>query len=657
MTHHILDWALIALFAPLMAAVITGFSSSWLSRRATYWTCCGLVGLSLVISILCFKWIAIDGTPIVNVNLYTWAVIDKTRFSIGFLIDQMTVLMMVVVTFVSFLVHVYSIGYMHEDDSYARFFSYISGFTFAMLSLVMANNFVMLFFGWEGVGLMSFLLIGFWYHKPAATFASLKAFIANRFGDLGLLLGMAVIVNYTGSIEYHTVFNFVQNMAPNLHFPLFANYHVNPITLMSILLFMGAVGKSAQIPLHVWLEGSMEGPTPISALIHAATMVTAGVFMLARISPIIELSTPALTLVLLLGAATCFFMGIIAIVQNDIKRVIAYSTLSQLGYMIAAQGASVYALGMFHLMTHAAFKALLFLAAGSVIVALHHEQDMRKMGGLAKKMPYTYICMLIGSLALVAIPPFSGFFSKDLIIEAVMMSRLPGYHFAAFCVVGGTFLTALYTFRMLFMVFHGKPRMSNEAYDHVKESPWSIVLPLVILAVPSIAAGWVFLKPALHGFFGGGIYLAPGHNTLAILAEETHSPWSMIKKAFFHLPFILSMLGTLCAFLAYIVFPGIPKIFVSIFGWLYKLIAQKYFIDILYERFFIGLAQSLGSFFWLILDAWVIDKAIVEGTAKTTKHIGDKVRKAQTGYLYHYLFFMLIGLIVPLIWVFSQAKF
>lgn len=489
--------------------------------------------------------------------------------------------MLVIVNFVSLLVHVYSIGYMADDDGYQRFFSYISLFTFMMLMLVSANNFLQLFFGWEGVGLVSYLLIGFWYQKESAIEGSLKAFLVNRVGDFGFVLGIGLIFAYSGSLDYEKVFTSANYLASQ-NIELFSGYSWSLITVICLLLFVGAMGKSAQVPLHVWLPESMEGPTPISALIHAATMVTAGVFMIARISPLIELSTAALSTVLVIGATGALFTGILALVMNDIKRVVAYSTLSQLGYMMVAMGASAYSAGMFHLLTHACFKALLFLGAGSVIIGMHHEQDMRKMGGLWNKMPITYVTYVIGSLALCAFPPFAGFYSKDTIIEAAQLSQIPGSSYAYFCVTAGAMVTALYTFRSLFMTFHGKPRMDEHTLSHLHESPWVVWLPLVLLAIPSIILGYVLYMPILFdtpSLLGSSIFVLPEHNVLAELAHEVSSPFASAVHAIYSLPFWITVLGAVIAWICYIAVPSIPGYLARYFSIIYSILLNKYGFD------------------------------------------------------------------------------
>lgn len=651
MVAHLYDILLIILLTPFVGALFSGLLGKYLKVFGTNWITLPLVGTSMLLSMWVFWFFCVNNPSAYNVNLYSFALTDQLQFNIGFLVDRLTAFMMVIVTFVSFLVHVYSIGYMDGDSGYSRFFSYISGFTFAMLSLVMANNFLLLFFGWEGVGLFSYLLIGFWYERENANYASLKAFIANRVGDFGFLLGIAIVLTYFGSIDYATVFTAAPSMANTMVNGIFSG-HINMLTLACLLLFLGAVGKSAQIPLHIWLEGSMEGPTPISALIHAATMVTAGVFMVARLSPMFEFSDLTLSVVMVIGALTCFLMGLLGIVQNDIKRVVAYSTLSQLGYMMAAQGASAYAVGMFHLMTHAAFKALLFLAAGSVIVAMHHEQDIRKMGGLVKKLPVTYVCMLIGSLALCGVPPFNGFFSKDLIIDAVKFATVPGHGLAYYLVLGGTLVTALYTFRMFFLVFHGKTRLDAESFSHVKESPWTILLPLIILAVPTLFSGALFFHADLNGFFGSSLFILPQHTAMATLLRFDGNEWQFFVSKLIDAPFLLGLSGIVLAYLLYVQFPRIPEVICQKCSWVYIFFVKKYFIDETYDLVFGGGARLLGMICYRVVDIFVIDRSIVGGLARSVVKLGASLRKLQTGLLYHYTLAMVLGLVVifSLIW-------
>ncbi len=646
---------LIILLAPLLGALIAGILGKKIGCAGSHWVTIVLVALSFFLSCYVFWKIVFQGQPVLNFDLYHWALLDKVDFSFGFLIDRLTVFMMIIVTFVSLMVHIYSIGYMTEDPGYQRFFSYISGFTFAMLSLVMANNFLILFFGWEGVGLVSYLLIGFWFSKETANYAALKAFIANRVGDLGFLLGIAGVLLYFGSLDYAHVFNQMPQFAgTNTQVHIFGHIYWNAISLICLLLFAGAAGKSAQIPLHIWLEGSMEGPTPISALIHAATMVTAGVFMMARLSPMFEYSSAALSTVLVLGAATAFFMGVLGIVQNDIKRVIAYSTLSQLGYMMAATGVSAYSLGMFHLMTHAAFKALLFLAAGSVIVAMHHEQDIRKMGRLGRRMPLTYICMLIGALALSAIPPFSGFYSKDLIIEAIGLSSLPGAGFAYWMVVGGAFVTAVYTFRMFFLVFHGQNNVPSDIDHPVKESPFSILLPLVLLAIPAVLMGFVFFEPALNHFFQNAIFVLPQHDLVTQLSQKYASPWDFMIHSFHTVPFYLAVSGIVITWFCYVICPKIPAWISGKLNWLHQCLIKKYWIDDAYDLVLGGGVRLLASFSWKIGDLLILDQGLVHGSAKLVRWTGGVLRRMQTGFLFHYALIMIVGVFLLLGWFFIK---
>ena len=544
------------------------------------------------------------------------------------------------------MVHIYTIGYMRDDPGYQRFFSYIALFTFAMLMLVMSNNFLQLFFGWEAVGLVSYLLIGFWYTRDTAIYANLKAFLVNRVGDFGFLLGIAAIYYHFGSLDYAAVFAIApQHAATTVQILPGVDWML--MTVICILLFIGAMGKSAQVPLHVWLPDSMEGPTPISALIHAATMVTAGIFMVARMSPLYELSETALSVILVIGAITALFMGFLGIVQNDIKRVIAYSTLSQLGYMTVALGASAYAAGIFHLMTHAFFKALLFLGAGSVIMAMHHEQDLRKMGGLKKFMPVTFITAWIGTLALTGIPPFAGFFSKDAIIEAVHHSKLPGAGFAYVAVLAGVFVTALYSFRLMFLAFYGKPRMDDHTRKHLHESPLVVIIPLILLAIPSVVAGWIYIKPMLFGnFFGDAIKVLPQHNVLAQIRFESIGPF--IAHGLQSAPFVLAVLGFWLAWLLYLRQPHWPDLIRARLQPLYNLLIRNYGFDEFYQKVFAGGARRLGNLFWRIGDVKLIDGLAVNGTARLIGWLSAAVRSVQSGYIYHYAFAMIIGLFLLL---------
>jgi NADH-quinone oxidoreductase subunit L len=580
-----------------------------------------------------------------NGTVYTWMVTGDTRFEVGFLIDQLSATMMVVVSFVSLMVHIYTIGYMHNDPGYQRFFSYISLFTFSMLMLVMANNFLQLFFGWEAVGLVSYLLIGFWFTRPTAVYANMKAFLVNRVGDFGFLLGIGLVLVYFGTLDYASVFA----QAPQLANQTIEIIPGSPWMLLSvtcILLFVGAMGKSAQFPLHVWLPDSMEGPTPISALIHAATMVTAGIFMVARMSPLFELSDTALSVILVIGGITTLSMALVAIVQNDIKRVVAYSTLSQLGYMTVALGASAYSVAVFHLMTHAFFKAVLFLGAGSVIIAMHHEQDMRKMGGLKKYMPITYWTMFMAALASSGVPGFSGFFSKDAIIEAVHFADIPGSGFAYFCVLSTVFITALYTFRLVFMTFHGKPRMDHHTEEHLHESPWVVTLPLIILAIPTVCAGWLIGPMLFGGYFGEAIHFAPQHAAVAQMAAEFHGVVGMMTHSLSTAPFWLSIGGIFTAWYLYMVKTDLPAKIKQAAGPLFTLLDRKYFIDEFYSWLFAGGARALGAGLWKIGDVKVIDGFVVNGAARVVGMTAVLVRRFQSGYIYHYAFTMIVGVFV-----------
>ena len=629
--------------APLVGALIAGLlgrviGPTW-SHRATI----GLMIVCVVASVTVFMDVLQGNTY--NGTVYTWMITGDARFEIGFLIDQLSATMMVVVSFVSLMVHIYTIGYMHNDPGYQRFFSYISLFTFSMLMLVMANNFLQLFFGWEAVGLVSYLLIGFWFTRPTAVYANMKAFLVNRVGDFGFLLGIGLVLVYFGTLDYASVFA----QAPQLANQTIEIIPGSPWMLLSvtcILLFVGAMGKSAQFPLHVWLPDSMEGPTPISALIHAATMVTAGIFMVARMSPLFELSDTALSVILVIGGITTLSMALVAIVQNDIKRVVAYSTLSQLGYMTVALGASAYSVAVFHLMTHAFFKAVLFLGAGSVIIAMHHEQDMRKMGGLKKYMPITYWTMFMAALASSGVPGFSGFFSKDAIIEAVHFADIPGSGFAYFCVLSTVFITALYTFRLVFMTFHGKPRMDHHTEEHLHESPWVVTLPLTILAIPTICAGWLIGPMLFGGYFGEAIYFSPQHGAVAQMAAEFHGVVGMMTHSLSTAPFWLSIGGIFTAWYLYMVRTDLPAKIKQAAGPLFILLDRKYFIDEFYSWLFAGGARALGAGLWKIGDVKVIDGFVVNGTARMVGLTAVLVRRFQSGYIYHYAFTMIVGVFV-----------
>ena len=642
--------------APLAAAIVAGLFGKKIGRAGAHWITIFAVGLSFVLSALVLKYLYWDGGLTENYSVYTWAVVDGLRMEVGFLIDRLTALMMVVVTFVSLMVHIYTVGYMHDDSGYQRFFSYISLFTFSMLMLVMSNNFLQLFFGWEAVGLVSYLLIGFWFKRESAIFANLKAFLVNRVGDFGFILGIAAIVMFAESLDYATVFASGPAIAAQ-NIEVISGVPWNAMTLICILLFIGAMGKSAQAPLHVWLPDSMEGPTPISALIHAATMVTAGIFMVARMSPLFELSETALAVVVVIGAITAFFMGLLGIVQNDIKRVIAYSTLSQLGYMTVALGVSAYGAAIFHLMTHAFFKALLFLAAGSVIIALHHEQDIRKMGGLRKYMPITYWTALIGSLSLIGFPGSAGFFSKDALIEAVRESHWHGqgavYWIAYLSVVLGVFVTALYTFRLFFLVFHGQERMDKKMRAQLRETPWVVTGPLILLAIPSAVIGWFTIAPVVFGnFFGTSIAVTERHDVLAQLGREFHGSWEFILHAFQHSPAVyLAAAGAGTAWYFYLKRPDLPEVISKKLSGLYTLLDHKYYFDDLYIDGFAAGGRAAGKFLWQKGDELVIDGIIVNGTANTIGRLAGILRQLQTGYLYDYAFAMIIGLTLLLGWM------
>jgi|HubBroStandDraft_1064217.scaffolds.fasta_scaffold00462_3 NADH-quinone oxidoreductase subunit L len=638
--------------APLAAAVIAGLFGKAIGRAGAHSVTIAGVGISCVLSFYVMYRMLYGGLAPFNGTVYTWLVSDGLSMNVGFLIDRLSAMMMVVVTFVSLMVHIYTIGYMHDDDGYTRFFSYISLFTFSMLMLVMSNNFMQLFFGWEAVGVVSYLLIGFWYTRPSAIFANLKAFLVNRIGDFGFVLGIAAVVRYTGSLDYATVFAHADQLVA-AQIQVTSTVVWPAITFTCICLFVGAMGKSAQVPLHVWLPDSMEGPTPISALIHAATMVTAGIFMVARMSPLFELSETALSVVLIIGATTAFFMGLLGIVANDIKRVVAYSTLSQLGYMTVALGASAYGAGIFHLMTHAFFKALLFLAAGSVIIAMHHEQDMRKMGGLKKYMPITYWTCLVGSLALIGFPGTAGFFSKDALIDAVHLSTRPGHTYAYVCVLTGVFITALYTFRMFFMTFHGKPRMDHHTEEHLHESPWVVTVPLILLAIPSALIGWFTVEPVLFGgYFGGAIHVLPANDVLTQVGEEFHgSPGEFMWAAFSALPVWLAGLGAVTAWWFFLKRPDLADAAERRFKWLYTILVNKYGFDWFNEHVIVPAAQMLGGGLWRFGDQLVIDEGLVNGSARTVGWLGSVMRYAQSGYLYHYAFAMILGLASILVWL------
>ena len=638
--------------SPLITSVVVGFFGRQIGRSGAHWLTIIGVAISFVLSVWVMKGQVYDGVPAYNATIYTWMLIDGVSMEVGFLIDRLSALMMTVVTFVSLMVHIYTIGYMRDDPGYQRFYSYISLFTFSMLMLVMSNNFLQLFFGWEAVGVVSYLLIGFWYTRPTAIFANLKAFLVNRVGDFGFILGIATVLYCTGSLDYAEVFSQAPQMQEQ-SIEIFDGVAWSGITLACILLFIGAMGKSAQMPLHVWLPDSMEGPTPISALIHAATMVTAGVFMLARMSPLFEYSEGALSVVLVIGATTALLTGFLGIVQNDIKRVVAYSTLSQLGYMTAAMGASAYAAGIFHLMTHAFFKALLFLAAGSVIIGLHHEQDIRRMGGLKKYMPITYWTSLVGSLALIGFPGFAGFFSKDALIEAVGHAGRAGSGYAYFCVLIGVFVTALYTFRMFFLVFHGEERIDDDARGHLHESPWVVTVPLILLAIPSLVIGWPAIIPLLFGdFFGDAIFVMAANDALAEMGQEFSGPGTFLLHGLRH-PWALSlaMAGVLTAWYLYLKKPEWPERISERLSAVHTLLLNKYYFDTFNEKVTAPLTRGTGKILWRVGDELIIDGLIVNGSAKLIGWSSSIVRRAQTGYLYTYAFAMIIGLSAVVGWL------
>ena len=662
--------------APLAGAILAGLFGKQIGRAGAHIVTILGVAIAFVASVVIYQDVAAGNT--FNGTVYTWMQAGGIDFEVGFQIDSLTVMMMLVVTFVSLMVHIYTIGYMSEDPGYQRFFSYISLFTFSMLMLVMSNNFLQLFFGWEAVGLVSYLLIGFWYERPTAIYANMKAFLVNRVGDFGFLLGIGLIAAHTGSLNYQEVFAQAQALSATemvvTGWPL--------LTAICICLFIGAMGKSAQVPLHVWLPDSMEGPTPISALIHAATMVTAGIFMVARMSPLFELSDTALSFVLVIGATTALFMGFLGIVQNDIKRVVAYSTLSQLGYMTVALGVSAYSAAVFHLMTHAFFKALLFLGAGSVIIGMHHDQDMRNMGGLRKYMPITWITSLLGSLALIGFPLFSGFYSKDSIIEAVHASEIAGSGYALFCVLLGVFVTAFYSFRMYFLVFHGEERFGkahNHAHhdhhgDHVDEepsadhhhglapgqkpheSPWVVTVPLVLLAVPSVLIGFFTIDPMLFGgWFKDVIFVGDNHAGLKELAASFHGPVAMAIHGLQTAPFWLALGGVALSWFFYMKRPDIPAAIQQKFKPIHTLLENKYYFDRFNEIFFAGGARALGKGLWKAGDQGLIDGVMVNGSAKLVGWVAQMSRLFQTGHLYQYAFMMIIGVFILLTYWFNKG--
>ncbi len=647
--------------APLAGAVLAGifgtqFGGNWIGRRLAHSLTILGVLVAFILSAMTLKSVAMDGARF-NETLYTWMVVGGLKMEVGFLVDGLTAMMMCVVTFVSLMVHIYTIGYMEEDEGYNRFFAYISLFTFSMLMLVMSNNMLQLFFGWEAVGLVSYLLIGFWFNKPTAIFANMKAFLVNRVGDFGFILGIGLIAAYAGTLNYTEAFAKAGDLS-KLSFP---GTEWMLVTVICICLFIGAMGKSAQFPLHVWLPDSMEGPTPISALIHAATMVTAGIFMVARMSPLFELSDTALNFILVIGAITALFMGFLGIIQNDIKRVVAYSTLSQLGYMTVALGASAYSVAVFHLMTHAFFKALLFLGAGSVIMGMHHNQDIRWMGGVRKYMPITWITSLLGSLALIGTPLFSGFYSKDSIIEAVHESHLAGAGFANFAVLAGVFVTAFYSFRMYFLVFHGKERFDQNPDAHhddhghghddhhePHESPWVVTVPLVLLAIPSVVIGFMTMQPMLFGeFFADAIFVNDEkHEAMGQLAAAFHGPVAMAIHALSTAPFWLAVAGVASAYYMYMVNPALPAGIKARVMPIYTLLENKYYLDWINENILARGARALGMGLWKGGDQAIIDGGLVNGSWKLVAWMSSFIRWVQSGYLYHYALAMIIGVFV-----------
>jgi NADH-quinone oxidoreductase subunit L len=649
--------------APLAGALLAGilgttFGGNRIGRRLAHTLTILGVFVAFILSAMTLQSVVVDGARF-NETLYTWMTLGSLKMEVGFLVDGLTAMMMCVVTFVSLMVHIYTIGYMEEDAGYNRFFAYISLFTFSMLMLVMSNNLLQLFFGWEAVGLVSYLLIGFWFNKPSAVFANMKAFLVNRVGDFGFILGIALIAAYTGTLNYGEVFA----KSDALSMLTFPGTGWMLITVICICLFIGAMGKSAQFPLHVWLPDSMEGPTPISALIHAATMVTAGIFMVARMSPLFELSDTALSFIMVIGAITALFMGFLGIIQNDIKRVIAYSTLSQLGYMTVALGASAYSVAVFHLMTHAFFKALLFLAAGSVIMGMHHNQDIRWMGAVRKYMPITWITFLLGSLALIGTPLFSGFYSKDSIIEVVGQSHLWGSGFAYFAVLAGVFVTAFYSFRLYFLVFHGKERYDqnpeahhdahadhghHDAHQEPHESPWVVTLPLVLLAIPSVIIGFMTIEPMLFGdFFKDAIFVdLERHPAMQELAALFHGPVQMATHGLTAPPFWLALSGVVLAYYMYMVNPALPAAIKRRLNPIYQLLENKYYLDWFNENVLARGMRGLGTVLWKVGDEKLIDGALVNGSWKLVGWISGMVRRLQSGYIYHYAFGMIMGVFV-----------
>ena len=655
MLHTILTLILVS---PLIGAAVAGLAGRQIGRKGAHAVTILGVTISMALSAYIFNMFVLNDAEAYNASLYTWMVSDGIRFEIGFMIDELSATMMMLVTFVSLMVHIYTVGYMdhdedyeHDNPYYQRFFSYISLFTFSMLSLVMANNFLQLFFGWEAVGLVSYLLIGFYMKRESAIQANMKAFLVNRVGDFGFILGIAVVFVYFNTMDYQEFFSQLSANG-DVMIEVIPGVEWSMITFMLILLFVGAMGKSAQMPLHVWLPESMEGPTPISALIHAATMVTAGVFMIARLSPAFEMSETALSVVMIIGAFTAFFMGLLGLIQNDIKRVVAYSTLSQLGFMIAAMGASAYAAGMFHVLTHGFFKALLFLGAGSVIIAMHHKQDIRDMGGLAKYMPITYAAMLIGSLALIGFPGFSGFFSKDSILLSLDASERFGSGLAYVLLMMGVFITAFYSFRMFFLVFHGKESEYVKTHK-IKESPLVVTVPLILLAIPAALMGLPMIGPMLSGsYFGDAIQILPQNDVmLSIYNDYFHGAFAMITHAFMTLPVALALSGVFLAWLMYIKVPSLPGKLKSMCPRGFYVLDSAYGFDRLNEIIFVDAYQKLSSFSSRVIDTKFIDTGMVTNTFMAVQNAGQTLRQVQTGYMYHYAFVMILGLLAMLVWV------
>ncbi|MES2217263.1 MAG: NADH-quinone oxidoreductase subunit L [Pseudomonadota bacterium] len=652
MANQFLTIALAIILLPLGGALIAGLLGKKIGRSATALTTIVLVGISFLLSCYMAYEILIAGHAPVDAVVYNWIKAGAFKIDVALLIDRLSATMAFIVTFVSFMVHIYTVGYMRDDPGYQRFFSYVSLFTFAMLILVLADNFLLMFFGWEGVGLVSYLLIGFWFQREAATFGSLKAFLVNRIGDIGFILAIAGIMLFFGSLDYHTVFSNVQTIMDK-KISVFHGVDTSAITVICILLFIGAMGKSAQVPLHVWLPESMEGPTPISALIHAATMVTAGIYMVARVSPMFEFSNNALTFIVVIGATTSLFMGILAVFHFDIKRVIAYSTLSQLGYMTVGLGVSAYDAAIFHLVTHAFFKALLFLAAGSVIIALHHEQDMRKMGGLARYLPITYLTFMIGALSLSGIPPFAGFYSKDILIEATHISTMAGAHYAYWCLLAGAFITPLYIFRAVFLTFHGPERMTEENKKHLHESPWVVLVPLIALAVPSIVAGGMLIGPMLFGqphLLGDSIFVLPQHDVLKQLAGEFHGARAMALHASSTWPLWLALAGIVTAWFFNLRFTALAEKLKKSCSGIYAILVDKYGFDDFNQLVLVHGVRKLGYFFYNISDLILIDGIFVNGSGRLIQWFSRVARHLQSGYIYHYTLAMIAGLLFFLAW-------